>query len=189
MKYIISLHILALFSLMSVNGQEISRNEIDRHVKNIFPNAIIDTSTMYIVDGYPVLKSQIESYLSNYDFEIIGFNYLDYESVSKTSIFDKRFNIVIIITEKSVTRKRTKKNFKICKRMFSDDTLTKPYSLVIDDEMILHENCEFVISNLKRKNIKSVIIIDKPVSTRIFGQNGQNGLIEIRTNWATADIK
>jgi len=178
-----------LLVLNSAVGQKLDKQYIDNWILNVFPKATIDESTLYIFNGIPLKNDTIEQILSKYKIDdLITINVLDKNFIDN-SLTLKPVSGIIMTTKGEMTENEIKKAYKKAKKRYAkrrlimnhiDVSLGEPV-LIIDGVQIFHNECYERINKIDVSKIIGINYIDQPVSEMIYGSNGINGLIEIRT--------
>jgi hypothetical protein len=191
MKKTLIIFVLLISQLKLICGQVLDKNYVDNWIISTFETLpLIDSSSMYILNGGPFKPSEIDESLKKYKREdLIYVNFIDKKTID-TLNFIPRTSIVLLITEGKQTKKSIESDLKKAKRRFVkrdlyttadiDTTLKEPV-LLIDGNQIFHKDCYKKINSLKNSKILGINIIERPVSKIIYGSNGVNGLIIIKT--------
>jgi hypothetical protein len=175
----------------SSNAQTLDREYIDNWIKNTFLNSVIDSSTLYVLNGIPIENNLLNKKLSKFDrTDLIVIDFIDKETIDSLRIFQPRKGIVILNTKGNQKTELIKKNLTLAKEKFSkreiklQDINTKfgEPVLVVNGVQIFHNECYEVINSIKEKEIIGINIIGRPVSEEIYGRNAINGLIIIFKN-------
>jgi hypothetical protein len=190
MKKTLHIFIISLIGLTAVHSQSLNKQYVDNWILNVFPQAAIDESTLYIFNGMPYQGDSIEHLLKKYKRDdLIKINVLDKRYIDSSTIFIPRSSIIYMTTKGEMTDKEIKKEFKGVKDRFVkrklivdniDISLGEPV-LVINGVQIFHADCYKRINNIDVSKIIGINCIDQPVSETVYGSNGINGLIEIKT--------
>jgi hypothetical protein len=175
----------------SSNAQTLDREYIDNWIKNTFLNSVIDSSTLYVLNGIPIENNLLNKKLSKFDrTDLIVIDFIDKETIDSLRIFQPRKGIVILNTKGNQKTELIKKNLTLAKEKFSkreiklQDINTKfgEPVLVVNGVQVFHNECYEVINSIKEKEIIGINIIGRPVSEEIYGRNAINGLIIIFKN-------
>jgi hypothetical protein len=191
MKKTLIIFVLLISQLKLICGQVLDKNYVDNWIISTFETLpLIDSSSMYILNGVSFKPSEIDESLKKYKREdLIYVNFIDKKTID-TLNFIPRTSIVLLITEGKQTKKSIESDLKKAKRRFVkrdlyttadiDTTLKEPV-LLIDGNQILHKDCYKKINSIKNSKILGINIIERPVSKIIYGSNGVNGLIIVKT--------
>jgi hypothetical protein len=180
-------------------GQELTKNLIDEFILRTFPTAEMDTSWLYIVNGYPFEYNEINAEVRKYDISLLyTINFLDHDFVAehfggrRIDIIEATFEVprkgIVLLQVGKQSRKSVRELLKegISKFETDNDNISdvRPVNrvpvLVINETIIPYPDSFETISNLKVKKIKGINIIKQPVSQDYYGENGINGLIMIK---------
>ena len=182
--------LLALaISIHSMDAQQKGKQLIDNWILNTFPESIIDSTTLYLLNGSFLLGDSIEFVLNRYkpnDYAVI--NFVNRSAIDKLLLEKPHSGIVLLVTIDKQSFKtiksdliRAKERFKVYNPVTTSniDTSKNEPVLIINGKQVFFKNCFKEINDLKARQIKSINYISRPVSKKIYGTNAVNGLIII----------
>jgi hypothetical protein len=188
MKTTFSILFFIFLGLSSVVGQILDKKYVDNWIINTFPNSIIDSSTIYIINGLPfdnkLVNKEFNKYKQN---DLIVIDFIDRLLIDSLMLYP-RSSIVLISTKQ--TRKTIKSDIAKAKQRFLKrdlktsadiDTSLKEPVLIINGMQIFHSDCYTRINTIKISDIIGINLIERPVSKETYGSNAVNGLIMIKT--------
>jgi len=191
MKKKLFILLLIVMGLDSTYGQILDKRYVDNWIIGTFPNSLIDSSTMYLINGFPFNCKSVNNELSRYKNEdIIVFDLIDKLQIDSLTSFKSRSSVIILTTIGKQSSKSIDSNFEKAKRRFLKrniittadiDTSLKEPVLIINGMQIFHKDCYNRINAIKITDILGINLIDKPVSKEIYGSNSINGLIMIKS--------
>jgi hypothetical protein len=182
MKKTYCILIIFYFALTSASGQLIEKDLIDRWILKTFLNSVIDSSTLYIVNGYPFASDSVNEELNKFkQDDLFGIDLLDHTTI-ETANFIPRSSIVILAIG-TQSRESIKKEFKKVKHRFTTtsakDTTSREPVLTINNHIFSKSDCYKTINSIGLHDIKVIYTIERSVSVETYGPNGENGLIVI----------
>ena len=190
MKRTLTILVLLIIQLKSIYGQVLNKTYVDNWIISTFTEAFIDSSSLYILNGIPFKPSEIDESLKKYKRDdLITINFIDKITIDTLNLLPRK-SIVLLITKGNQTKKSIKSDLNKAKHRFVNrnldttadiDTSLKEPVLVIDGKQIFHKDCYKKINSLKNSKILGINLIESPVSKNIYGSNGVNGLIIIKT--------
>jgi hypothetical protein len=176
----------------SAYSQNLNKRDVDCWILGTIPNSLIDSSTAYIINGLPFDSKSVNQELCKYNQDdIVVFNFVDKMQIDSMTMFQPRSSIIFLTTKGNQTRKSIESDFAKAKRRFikrelittaNIDTSLKEPVLIINGNHIFHSECYQRINSIKKSEITGINLIERPVSNEIYGSNGVNGLIIIKTN-------
>jgi hypothetical protein len=182
---------LTLTVLDSTYSQILNKEYVDSWILGTIPNSLIDSSTAYIINGLPFDSKSVNQELCKYNQDdIVTFNFLDKLQFDTLKMFKPPSSIILLTTKGNQTRQSIESDFAKAKRRFLKrdlittadiDTSLKEPVLIINGNQIFHKDCYQRINSIKKSDITGINLIERPVSNEIYGSNGVNGLIIIKT--------
>jgi hypothetical protein len=182
--------ILALaISIHSMDAQQQGRLYVDNWILNTFSGSMIDSTSLYVLNGLVIQEDSIELVLNRYkpkDFAVI--NYVSGPTIDKLMLEKPHSGIILLVTTDKQSFKSIKYDLERAKKRFKEykivttsyiDTSKNEPVLIINGKAIFHTNCFKEINDLNARQIKSINYITQPVSEKIYGTNAVNGLIII----------
>ena len=179
--------IALLFFFGSLSSQELTKDYIDNWIIKTFPSSEIDTSTLYVVNGYPFDYLEIKTELSKYDEqELTVINFIDKDRPH--DVFHGLKSSVVLLRVGQEKRNTIKGDLETVRKKYMpfltqntelDADMDFPV-LMINDKIIPDEEYYHEINSLKVSKIKGINIISIPVNQEIYGKNGTYGLIIIK---------
>ena len=172
-----------------MDAQQKGKQLIDNWILNTFPESIIDSTTLYLLNGSFLLGDSIEFVLNRYkpnDYAVI--NFVNRSAIDKLLLEKPHSGIVLLVTIDKQSFKtiksdliRAKERFKVYNPVTTSniDTSKNEPVLIINGKQVFFKNCFKEINDLKARQIKSINYISRPVSKKIYGTNAVNGLIII----------
>ena len=175
-----------LISFRPAFGQELTKTYLDEFVIKTFSPAELDSTVLYVLNGLPFNHKDIESRLTEFNVsQLYGISFLDEK---KTSIlFDGNKNGVILLVVGEQKRRQINELFETVLSKYDSnvtdhsDTIQEIFEpvLMINGEIVNQADTYESLIRLKTKNIKTINIINRPVSQEYYGPNGKYGLIKI----------
>jgi len=180
--FVIGLLLLSFDSNFLV-AQQLDKDKIYNEILKRFPSAQLDDKTLYVLNGIPVQNESLDSEISVVKkSDLCGLQYLNSSMVKENTFLRPGASVVIITTKEKIYRKSQKEEFKRITELYQVEQETSGLpALTINGELIQPDRSKEIINNLKRKKTECINIIDYPVSTDYFGENGKNGLVELQT--------
>lgn len=191
--------ITVLISFRPAFAQELTKNYIDEFILRTFPTAEMDTSLLYVLNGYAFEYNEINKELLKYKVsQLYTVDFLDHDYVAEhfggrridilEGTFEEPRKGIVLLQVGKQNRKNVRELLKegISKFDTDEDNISDVGStnrvpaLVINGTIIPYPDSFETISNLKVKKIKGISIINQPVSQDYYGENGINGLIMIK---------
>jgi hypothetical protein len=147
-----------------------------------FPTAQLDEKTLYVLNGVPLEDNAVDSAISVFkQSDLCGIQYLNASMIKENTWLRPDASIVVITTKDRFDKKIQKKEFIRVSELYHTDKKKEDLpALRINNELIEPDQSREVIDNLKRKKTECINIINHPVSTNFFGDNGKNGLVELQ---------
>ena len=178
--------IALLFFYGSLSSQELTKDYIDNWILKTFPSAEIDTTVLYVVNGYLFDYKNITRELSKYSKqELFGIDFFD-KNMQKDPFHGQISNVVLINIgqeRRKIIRRKLEKVVSTF-ALNEDCTVVRPNTeipvLMINDMIIPPSDCCDTITDLKARKIRGINIVNRPVSQEYYGDNGKNGLIMIK---------
>ena len=185
------LSIILIVGSLTVKAQSLSKEFIDNKLKGTFADVEIFSNSLYIIDGNGFRPDSVDFELNRISInDFVGIDYVSAKTLSKTTMYDRKTSFILILTKNKIKKRDMRKQLKLAKNKYVkrelitkaniDTTLREPV-LVVNGEKIFHSKCYTIINSIRAKDIKTIFLIGHPVSTKIWGLNAVNGLIEIRT--------
>lgn len=178
--------ITILISLTPTYGQELSKNYIDEFINKTFLPAELDSTILYVLNGESFDQVEIKSKLTDYNIsQLYGISFIDGKIAS--THFDGNRNGIILLVVGKQKRKQVNELFKTTISKYSpigtnhsdDNQESGEPVLMINGEIVKRTDCYKSINEMRVKNVKTINIINQPVSQDHYGPNGKYGLIMI----------
>lgn len=191
--------ITILISFRPAFAQELTKNYIEEFILRTFPKAEMDTSLLYVLNGYPFEYNEINKELLKYKVsQLYTVDFLDQDFVAEhfdgrridinEGIFEETRKGIVLLQAGKQKRKSVNEILKKAVSKFDpdEDNLSdvRPANgvpaLVINGTIIPYTYSFETIHSLKVKKIIGINILHQPVSQDYYGESGINGLIMIQ---------
>jgi hypothetical protein len=169
-------------------GQKLDKEYIDNWIKETYINSTISEFTLYVLDGNPIDKMDVNKELIKYQTkDISSINYLKKKFLNEIYCAPDEGAILIRTFKKKndkYFKKFLKKEFNRLKQKFEKTDVNSQMnypSVVINDKVIDNKLIKAEINKIELKTILDINIIDVPTNEKKYGENAKNGLIIIFT--------
>ncbi|HEY6142190.1 MAG TPA: hypothetical protein VIV55_02005 [Flavobacterium sp.] len=169
-------------------GQKLDKKYIDNWIEETYINPTISEYTLYVLDGNPIDKKDVNKELIKYETkDISSIIYIKKVFLRKVyCVIDEGAILIRTFKEKNSKyfKKNLKKEFNSLKKEFKKTDLNslKNYpSVIINDKVIDNKLIKAEINKIELKTILDITIIDVPTNEKKYGENAKNGLIIIYT--------
>ena len=160
-------------------SQDLNREYINNWILKAFPQIELDSSTLYILNGYAFRSNNIDSVLNGKVVKDLTYiNFLDKNKQPEGIYGEPQSHVVLLMTDQ-FKRKLIHNGLKNIRRNFYPDNVNSPVLLINDKQIVSREICN-ILNTLKPSKIKGITIINIPVSQENYGPNAIHGLINIR---------
>ncbi len=161
-------------------SQDLNREYIDNWILKAFPQIEIDSSTLYVLNGYVFHLNNIDSVLACKQVNDLTYIYFLDKNKPLEGIYGEPQAHIILLRTDQLKRNSLKKDLNRIRRNFYPENSTNTPVLLINDQQIAPSGIFETLNSLKVSKIKGISIINTPVSQDNYGPNGINGLINIR---------
>ena len=180
MKRILAIITIIVLTSSMLFSQDLNREYINNWILKAFPQIEIDSSTLYILNGYAFYSNNIDSVLVGKQVHDLTYIYFLDKNKPLEGIYGEPQNHIVLLRTDQLKRKLLKKDLKRIRRSFYPENNANTPVLLINDKQIVSGETYNILNMLKPSKIKGISIISIPVSHDNYGPNGINGLINIR---------
>ncbi len=97
----INVLILLFFVGISMKGQNLDKNYVDKWIAKTFPDSKIDKDVVYILNGFPVGSDTLNVELSKYKRDdLTTINFIDRRTIELLNFCKPLSGIILIVTTK-----------------------------------------------------------------------------------------
>ena len=179
--------VVLLISSYVLNGQNLSQDYIDFWVATNFSVSEVDTNAVYLLNG---------EYLDCIDCDNVWKEYLQNELIqvyfidaSEQNAIHNAKDLILVWTLGNQSKetikekwKKVKKTYKKAKKIYSESEIAfKEPVLIINEKRIKYPDSSEAIKGIRKSEIVGIGVYERAVSTDIYGANGVNGLVIIKT--------
>ncbi|MEL1241284.1 hypothetical protein [Flavobacterium flavipallidum] len=169
----------------STFGQTLDKKYIDDWINETYINPTISEYTLYILNGNPIDKNDINKEFIKYKTkDISSIIYLRKASLQEVYCAIDEGAILINTFNKKPNKyfkKDIKQKLNSLKKELKISDVKYP-SVIINDRIVDNKLVKTEINKIELKTILDINIIDVPVNEKKYGKNAKNGLIIIYTN-------